>query len=155
MKAFLLAAVLGCAAQLITGCKHDADVEPTSVSAGYDVLAKATGHWEWENSAFGFAGTRTPASVGFTRQLVFGADNVLNVKRNGRQYYQTNFQLTTQTSATAPEPLITYANEADLYNNDLKTYSLSQQNGRQVLILMGEQVPVDGGALETYHWVAE
>ena len=155
MKVLLLAAALGCTTQLITGCKHDADVQPASTSTSYDVLAKGSGHWEWDSSAFGFAGARTPATTGFTRQLVFGAGNVLNVKRNGQQYYQTSYQLSTRTSATASEPLITYTNEADLYNNDVKVYTLGQQNGRQTLILMGEQVPVDGGAFETYHWVAE
>ncbi|TPG65895.1 hypothetical protein [Hymenobacter nivis] len=155
MKALLLAVALGCAAQLATGCKHDTDAEPTSTSTSYDVLAKGAGHWEWDSSAFGFAGTRTPATVGFTRQLVFGEGNVLNVKRNGKQYYQTSYQLSTRTSATASEPLVTYVNETDLYNNDVKAYTLSQQNGRQTLVLMGEQVPVDGGAFETYHWVAE
>lgn len=93
--------------------------------------------------------------MGFTRQLVFGTGNVLNVKRSGQQYYQTSYHLSTRISSTASEPLITYANEADLYNNDTKTYALSQPNGQQALVLMGEQVPVDGGAFETYHWVAE
>ncbi|AMJ65468.1 hypothetical protein [Hymenobacter sp. PAMC 26628] len=155
MKALLLAGALGCAAQLTTGCKHDADVQPASTSTSYDVLAKGTGHWEWESSAFGFARARTPATVGFTRQLVFGTGNVLNVKRSGQQYYKTSYQLSTRTSPTTSEPLITYTNETDLYNNDTKTYALSQPNGRHVLVLMGEQVPVDGGAVETYHWVAE
>ncbi len=151
MKALLLAGALGCAAQLTTGCKHDADTLPVS----YDVLAEATGHWEWDRSVFGFAGARTPASVGFTRQLVFGADSVLHVKRSGQPYYQTRYHLFKRANAAAFLPLITYTNEPGLSNDDTKTYALSQQNGRQELLLMGEQVPVDGGAIETYHWVAE
>ncbi len=155
MKALLLAVALGCAAQLTTGCKHDADVEPTSTFTSYDVLAKAAGHWEWDRSVFGFAGARTPTSVGFTRQLVFGTDSMLYVQRSGQPYYQTRYQLSKRANAAAYLPLITYANEPGLANDDTKTYDLSQQNGRQDLLLMGEQVPVDGGASETYHWVAE
>ncbi|WP_125916563.1 hypothetical protein [Hymenobacter coccineus] len=126
-----------------------------SAATSYDAFAKAPGHWEWDRSVFGFAGARTPTTMGFTRQLVFGADSVLYVKRSGQQYYQTRYQLSKRPNATAFLPLITYANEPGLANDDTKTYDLSQQNGRQELFLIGERVPVDGGAIETYHWVAE
>ncbi|QKG52962.1 hypothetical protein [Hymenobacter sp. BRD67] len=110
----------------------------------------ATGHWEWESTSYQ-AGARTPASVGFTRQLVFGAGGQLTVHRSGQADYHTTYQL-----SMSYAPLITFVNETDLPNDNTKTYTLrSPQYGQQVLSLMGVTVPVDGGAVETYHWVSE
>lgn len=91
--------------------------------------------------------------MSFTRQLVFRASKLLNAKRSGQQHGQTSYQISTQAIATASRLLIIYASETDLYNNDVRTYALSQQNGQQVLVLMGERVPVGGGTGETYHWI--
>ena len=153
MKKLLLLAALAGAAQLGTGCKHDADTRP----AGYDTLAQATGHWEWESTGYQ-SGLRTPASVGFTRQVVFGDGGQLTVHRSGQADYQTTYQLSTGAGAYCGGPnasLVTFASEKDLYNNDVKIYDIGQQNGRRVLSLVGEAACVDGGAFETYHWVAE
>ncbi len=150
MKKLLLFATLLGAAQLGPGCRHDADVRP----GNYDTLAQATGHWDWEKTAYD-AGPRTPASTGFTRYVVFGQNGQLTVKRNGQDYYQTGYRLSTRSGPAPTDSLATYASEKDLYNNDVKTYRIRQQNGQRVLTLVGELVPVDGGAIETYHWVAE
>ncbi len=153
MKKLLLFAALAGAAQLTAGCKHDADVQPGS----YDALAEATGHWEWESTAYQ-SGPRTPASVGFTRQVVFGDGGRLTVRRSGRADYLTTYQLSRGPNgpcAGPNDPLVTFASEKDLYNNDAKIYRLSQANGQRQLLLVGVGACFDAGAFETYHWVAE
>lgn len=138
---------------LATGCHTDADIRP----AHYDALALATGHWEWDNSAYQ-GGLRTPATLGFSRQVVFGADGWLVVSRSGRNDYRTTYQFsmgTPQPCGGAPVPLVSYASEPELGNNTVKLYTLSQEAGRPVLTIVGEAMCVDGGAMETYHWVAE
>ena len=52
-------------------------------------------------------------------------------------------------------PLLTFANELPLFNDEAKTYDLTQQAGQQILTLIGRETCVDYGARETYHWVAE
>ncbi len=151
-KLFLFAVLLG-ACQLGTGCKHDADVYPSE----YDVLAQATGHWEWESTGYQ-SGLRTPATVGFTRQLIFETGGQLTVHRSGQPDYRTLYRLSTGAGAYCGGPsaaLVTFTSEKDLSNNDVKIYGISQQNGQRMLSLVGEAACVDGGAFETYHWVAE
>jgi hypothetical protein len=146
--AFLLAAL-----PLATSCQTDADIRP----AHYDALALATGHWEWDGSSYQ-SGLQTPASLGFSRQVVFGPDGRLVVSRPGRDAYRATYQFSMgkpQPCGDAPVPLVTYASEPELGNTDNKLYTLSQAAGRQVLTIAGESVCVDGGAVETYHWVAE
>lgn len=144
------------AAQLGTGCKHDADVQPSPGS--YDTLAGAIGHWEWDRSVYGFAGPRTPASVGFTRQLVFGTNKQLAVKRNGRAHYQTSYLLSIGIGGPCANQnalVVVFTNETDLPNSDAKVFGTEQQNGQRTLRLSGAATCVDGDASETYHWVAE
>lgn len=140
-------------AQLAAACQTGADIRP----AHYDALALATGHWEWDASAYP-SGVQTPASLGFSRQLVFGPEGQLVISRAGRAAYHTPYQLSMgkpQPCGSAPVPLVTYASEPELGNTDNKLYTLGQEAGRPVLTIAGEALCVDGGALETYHWVAE
>lgn len=148
LRYFLLAAL-----PLATGCQTDADINP----ANYDVLALATGHWEWDNSAYQ-SGLQTPASLGYTRQVVFGPEGKLVVRRRGQADYHSTYQFSMgmpQPCGMAPVPLVTYRSEPDLGNTDVKLYTLSQRTGQQVLTIAGEGLCVDKGAHETYHWVAE
>ncbi len=143
--------------QLAASCQHDADIRPNN----YDELALATGHWEWNSSTLGWAGNRSPASEGYTRQLVFGAGGQLLLRRSGQGDYRTSYQLSMGPlprcgDKQANFPIITYStSEEKLPNNERKTYAISQQNGQQVLSITGEDACVDGGAYELYHWVAE
>lgn len=155
MKKLLLLATLCGGLLALPGCRLDADVRP----ANYDALALATGHWEWESSHYGFRPV-TPASVGFTRQLVFGAFGQLTVRRSGQADYHTPYQLSMRTTPAnpqaAPVPVLSFTSESDLPNSYDKTYGLtSSQNGQPVLTLAGEAAPVDGDAVEKYYWVAE
>jgi len=145
---FLLAAL-----PLATGCQTDADIRP----AHYDALALATGHWQWDTSAYQ-SGLQTPASLGFGRQLTFGSDGQLIVRRTGRDEYRTAYQLSMgkpQPCGGAAVPLVSYASEPELGNTDVKLYTITQETSRQTLTITSEALCVDGGALETYHWVAE
>jgi len=153
MTQLLRCCLLLAALPLATGCQTDADIRP----AHYDALALATGHWQWDNSSYP-SGLQTPASLGFSRQLVFGPEGQLVVSRSGRDAYRTTYQLSMgkpQPCGAVAVPLVTYASEPELGNTDVKLYTLSQEASRQVLTIASEALCVDGGAVETYHWVAE
>ncbi|QKG56940.1 hypothetical protein GKZ68_10050 [Hymenobacter sp. BRD128] len=156
MRKFLRYALLLSAA-LATGCQREADIRPSS----YDELALDTGHWEWDVSTLGWAGNRTPATEGYTRQLVFGAGGQLLLRRSGQGDVRTSYQLSMGQlprcgTNQANFPIVTYSTgEEKLPNNERKTYTISQQNGLQVLHITGEDACFDGGAYETYHWVAD
>ncbi len=153
MTPLLRYALLLAALPLATGCQTDADIRP----AHYDALALATGHWEWDSSAYP-NGTQTPASLGFNRQLTFGPEGQLTVCRPDRSDYRALYQLSmgkSQTCGGASVPLITYPSEPELGNTDRKLYVLRQEANRQVLTIASEALCIDGGAVETYHWVAE
>jgi hypothetical protein len=145
------------ASQLVTGCQHDVDIRP----ANYDELGLGTGHWEWDVSTLGWAGNRTPVTEGYSRQLVFGSGGQLLLRRSGQGDYRTSYQLSMGPlprcgNKQANFPIVTYSTgEEKLPNNERKTYTISQQQGQQVLRIVGEDACVDGGAYETYHWVAE
>jgi len=153
MKKYVLYAALLGLAQLSTGCQRDADVRPAS----YDALALATGHWEWDSSAYQ-GGLKTPGTVGYTRQLIFGPEGQLLIHRRGQADYRAAYQFsmgTPQPCGGAPVPLVTYPSEPNLPNTPVKLYRLDQHPGLQLLTLSGEGLCLDSGAQETYHWVAE
>jgi hypothetical protein len=140
--------------QLLSSCKTDTDLRPAS----YDELAMATGHWEWDRSVLGFTYDKTPASVGYTRQLTFGPDHRLLLLRSGQANYATTYQLTTYTppGGAKSQPALRFDTaEPELPTGSLRYYDLSQQNGQQLLTLVGEQAALDGDAIETYHWVKD
>jgi hypothetical protein len=139
----------------VTGCQSIGDeVQPRN----YDALALETGHWEWDASTLGWAGRRTPASMGFTRQLVFSADGKVLIQHDGKLNKRTSYQLSMgdlQKCSIKQVPIITFETDSDVPNNDRKTYSITKSIEGQQLTLVGEDACVDGGAYETYHWVAE
>ena len=157
MRPLLLLAGLFTITQLLSSCKTDTDLRP----ANYDELAMGTGHWEWERSVLGFTYDKTPASVGYSRQLIFGPDHRLLLRRSQRPDYTTSYQLsisqgTSPTGGTISQPAVSFDTaEPDLPTNTLKYYTPGQQNGQQTLVLTGEKASLDGGAIETYHWVKE
>jgi hypothetical protein len=139
----------------VTGCQSIGDeVQPRN----YDALALETGHWEWDASTLGWAGRRTPTSMGFTRQLVFSADGKVLIQHDGKLNKRTSYQLSMgdlQECSIKQVPIITFETDSDVPNNDRKTYSITKSIEGQQLTLVGEDACVDGGAYETYHWVAE
>lgn len=156
MNRLLLFAGLLLTTQLTTGCQDEADIRPAS----YDELALATGHWEWDSWRNGFSGSRTPVSTGFTQQLTFGAGGQLTIRRNSQLVRQAVYQLSVGSfnrcgTQLTQVPLLTFANEQSLPNDDAKTYDLTHQGNQMLLTLIGKETCVDYGATETYHWVAE
>ena len=153
-KAFLL--LLVSALLSATGCQREGDeVQPSS----YDALALETGHWEWDNTAYR-TGQRTPATEGFTRQLLFEADNQVVILHDNKLNKKTTYTLSMGTLPNCPTPtstvpIISYETDSDLPNNDRKTYSITKSPTGQTLSLMGGGACIDVGASETYHWVKE
>jgi hypothetical protein len=146
-KAFLLLALFGLFST--SSCKkNDEEIRPTN----YDILAMETGHWEWDKTLY-FGPSYTPATEGYTRQLVFRADRQLLLRRSNQSDKTTSYQLSVNPSGM---PTVTYnIDEGNLTNNDNKYYRISQENGEQILQLTGEEASRDAGGYETYHWVAE
>lgn len=131
------------------------EVQPRS----YDALALGTGHWEWDNTT-AMAGRRTPVTEGFTRQLVFSAEGKVLIQHDSKFNKQTSYQLSMGPlphcgNPQVSVPIITFETDSDVPNNDRKTYTISKSETSQSLSLVGEAACVDGGAYETYHWVAE
>lgn len=154
MRTLLLFLSLLGTSQLLNSCKTDTDLRP----ANYDELAMATGHWEWDRSVLGFTYAKTPASLGYSRQLTFGPDHHLLLRRKGQADYATTYQLMTYTppGGTKSLPALRFDTaETELPTSSLRYYDLSQQNGQQTLTLVGERAALDADAIETYHWVAE
>jgi len=153
-KALLL--LLTSALLSATGCQREGDeVQPS----GYDALALETGHWEWESTTYR-TGRRTPATEGFTRQLVFGADKQVVIQHDKRLNKKTTYSLSMGTlpncpTSTSTVPIISYETDSDLPNNDRKTYSIVKTTTSQSLVLMGEGACIDAGSTEAYRWVKE
>lgn len=139
------------------GCQRtDDEVQPRS----YDALALETGHWEWESTTVGFSSHQTPASVGFTRQLVFTADGKVLIQHDNRLNKTVEYQLSMGTlagcGASQPAvPIITYTTESDIKSGDRKAYSITKSGTGQRLAITCDYACIDGGAYESYHWVAE
>ncbi len=137
-------------------CQNRGDeVQPS----GYDVLALETGHWEWESTSYR-NGRRTPATEGFTRQLVFQDDRQLVIQHDRKLNKKTAYALSMGTLPNCPTPtgtvpIITYETDSDLPNNDRKTYSVIISPTGQRLSLTGEDACIDAGAVEAYRWVKE
>jgi hypothetical protein len=143
----LLFALLGLFS--LTGCDHDSDeVRP----ANYDILAMETGHWEWESTLY-FGPQYTPATEGYTRQLVFMANDQLMLRRSDQPDQRTSYRLSVGGGGS---PTVTFnTNEGKLTNSDVKYYQITPQHGQQILQLTGEGAAYDAGGYETYHWVKE
>ncbi len=159
MNRLLRYAALLATMQLVASCQHDADIRP----ANYDELALDTGHWEWEKTTLGFSPQQTPATVGFTRQLTFGADGQVTIQHSQQRVKTAAYTLSMGTllgcgDAQRPVPLITYEADAKIktgFSGNRKAYNISKSGVDQYLFLTYDYACVDGGAYETYHWVAE
>ena len=149
-----------CTLLAVSGCHREGDeVQPRR----YDALALATGHWEWEKTVLGFSPLQTPTTVGFTRQLTFGADGRVAILHNQKQAKTADYTLSMGTlagcgDAQLPVPIIAYEADAEIktgVGGSRKAYTLSKSGAEQYLFLTYEYACVDGGAYETYRWVAE
>lgn len=157
MNRLLLFASLLLTAQLATSCQDEADIRPAS----YDELAMGTGHWEWEKTTLGFSPLQTPATVGFTRQLTFGTDGRVAIQHSQQLVKTADYVLSMGALAgcgnAPPVPLIAYEADAEVKTgsgSNRRAYTISKSGVDQYLYLAYDYACVDGGAYETYHWVA-
>ena len=74
------------------GCKSKTEPQPSAELADTDALMHAQGYWEWERSA-DFSSTVTPASLGFSRQLIFKNDGLVHIYHNRQPALQPAYQL--------------------------------------------------------------
>ena len=164
-KAFLLSALCS-AMQLMLGChKATEDVQPAPTvnrqAANYDVLADATGHWQWKGNAWCCYANYDPkdsASVGYGRQLRFRGDSTLLLRRTGQAdaFFPYRFVVTANTR------LLVYATHEPLPTDGQRSIIMATKtmNGRVIplgMILNGQWAPGRGssGWSESYLWVAE
>ena len=138
------------------GCKSKPDPQP--IIADSDVLMQASGYWEWINSA-SMGGLRTPASIGFGRELVFKRDGLVHIYHNRQPFIQPAYLLSygiLSQCGASPQPisvpLVRYAAEPQIPNNDLRTYSIRLTPTDTTLSITGESACIDGGSYETYRW---
>ena len=139
------------------GCKSKTDPKPAQIS-DRDVLMQADGHWEWESSAR-MMSQLTPASIGFSRQLIFKPDGLVHIYHNRQPFIQPVYQLSygvLSQCGASPQPIsvpfVRYAAEPQIPNNDLRTYSIRLSPTDTTLYITGESACIDGGAYETYRW---
>lgn len=130
-----------------------------NLPANYDALAQEQGYWEWErNSTEG--PTVAPATVGFTRQLTFAPNGQLIIRHNGQVHSQITYQLSSGTfprcGAQQPTlPIVTFTPEAQVPNNERKSYAVETTPTGRELYLTGEDACTDGGYYEYYTWHKE
>ncbi|OGX85912.1 hypothetical protein BEN48_13945 [Hymenobacter glacialis] len=119
---------------------------------------KATGYWEWESSTT--RGARlTPASVGFSRQLVFKSDGKVHIYHNRQPELQAVYRLSQEVDACQPPqpqpvavPMVRYTAEAQFPNSDLRRYGIALAAADTTLYVDGVGLCTDTGAAERYRW---
>lgn len=153
VKKLLLLPLLALAA----GCHSEVEAPRAT---GRDELALATGHWEWDRTVIGFGPVRSPATLGYTRQLVVEPGGQVVIGHNGKVVKTTTYQLSMGTLAGCGPgqqntPIITFEPDAGSGSSTRKAYSVDTHNGPLRLDFTGDYACVDGGAYEEYHWVAE
>ncbi|WP_035562799.1 hypothetical protein [Hymenobacter sp. IS2118] len=142
----------------ISACSTTPDPSPV-ILADTDVLMKANGYWEWQSSS-GFRWQQTPASVGFSRQLVFKSDGKVHIYHNHQPELQAVYRLSTgvNNNCQPPQPqpvavpMIEYTAEPQFLNNGLRTYGISVSANDSMLYITNTALCADGGAAELYHW---
>ncbi|MBC6697873.1 hypothetical protein [Hymenobacter sp. BT190] len=134
-------------------CRDDIDQVP----ANFDTLAQKPGHWEWQHSAIE-GPIVSPATVGYSRQLVFGTSGQLHIRHDSQPFSEVPYQISRGPLPKCGAPqqtmdLVTFT--AELANDHLKAYSIKTDASGTHLKLEGENACLDGGYTETYLWQAD
>jgi hypothetical protein len=161
LRAFLLTSLA-----IASGCQSKTEPAPEPVPTAKtepfdiesDIFSRAHGYWEWTRSING--GGRapfTPASVGFTRQLVFKGDSMVHIYHNQTPALTPIFHLHVGSVCSSnPRPLIDFDAESVVPNNRIRSYSVSRAiystRTDTTLTIVGERACVDGGQYEYYIW---
>lgn len=102
----------------VGSCKSKSDPQPAI--ADTDVLMQANGYWQWENSKTR-GGQLTPASVGFSRELIFKNDGRVHIFHNRQATIQPAYRLSIGVLNLCGQqiaaPLVNYAAEPQIPNN--------------------------------------
>ena len=137
----------------VGSCKSKSDPQPTI--ADTDVLMQASGYWEWESSV-SLGGRLTPASVGFSRELIFKSYGLVHIFHNHQAAIRPTYQLSTgvlsQCGQQTTVPLVRYAAEPQIPNNELRTYLIRLTPTDTILSINGVLACTNGGSYETYRW---
>jgi len=144
---------------LVGGCKSKPQADPEPAQLGdMDMLLHSTGYWEWQNSA-SMTSQLTPASVGFSRELIFKSDGLVHIYHNRQPamqpVYKFSFGVLSQ-CGTQPQPpnviLLYYTAEPQIPNNELREYLIHLSPNDTTLSINGELACVNRGYYETYRW---
>lgn len=146
------------AALAITGgCKSKTDPKPAQIS-DRDALMQSDGYWEWESSA-NTTSQLTPASVGFSRQLIFKHDGLLHIYHNRQPAmqppYKFSFSVAGQCSSQPQSSsviLLYYTAEPQIPNNEFREYLIRLSPNDTTLRINGELACINKGYYETYRW---
>lgn len=143
------------------GCKSKTEPQPEQpvgaatepFDSESDILSRSHGYWEWVSST-GLAFRATPASVGYTRQLLFKSDSVLYVSHNQQLEIHPFYHLHAGPShcSSTSLPLVDFDAEPQIRNNRVRDYKIYRTPTDTTLRLIGEWTCVDGGNIETYKW---
>lgn len=137
----------------VGSCKSKSDPQPTI--ADTDVLMHANGYWAWESSTT-LGGQITPASVGFSRELIFKSDSLVHIFHNLQATAQPTYQLSTgvlsSCGQTIAVPLVRYVAEPQIPNNELRSYFIRLSPTDTMLSITGAAACLDGGYYELYRW---
>ena len=142
---------------MVSSCTSNNEPKPPeSSTADLDVLVKTHGYWEWESSV-SMGSSLKPSTIGFTRQLVFKSDSLVHIYHNQQLFAQPRYDLSAGLLSRCGQPQITvplvrYTAEAQLPNNDLRTYLIQASPTDTTLSITGEAACVDGGYYENYRW---
>ena len=123
-----------------------------------DMLLHSTGYWEWQSSA-STASKLTPASVGFSRELIFKSDRLVHIYHDRQPFIQPAYIYsfgTLNQCTTQPQPpsviLLRYIAEPQIPNNELREYVIRFSPNDTTLSINGEFACVDRGYYESYRW---
>ena len=123
-----------------------------------DMLLQSTGYWAWQSST-GMSRQLTPASVGFSRELIFKTDGLVHINHNRQPAMQPVYKLSLDVLSqcgTQPPPLginlVHYTAEPQIPSDELHEYIIRLSPTDTILSIKGELACVDKGYYETYRW---
>ena len=96
-----------------------------------DMLLQSTGYWAWQSST-GMSRQLTPASVGFSRELIYKTDGLVHIYHNQQPAMQPVYKLSLDVLSqcgTQPPPLginlVHYTAEPQIPSDELHEYIYS------------------------------
>ncbi|SNC77660.1 hypothetical protein SAMN06265337_4260 [Hymenobacter gelipurpurascens] len=149
-----------------SSCHSEANEEPTpaeqleEIDQDGDVLMQANGSWEWVSTTKDVlnSSSSTPATVGFTRQLIFKADGKVYIHHNQKLVQQPAYGRRNGgdkfCDASYLRNWVVYAGETDpkISSTDARWYRITITKTDTTLTLGSEASCSDAGVHELYRW---